>query len=111
MDEIKGNSAYNSARHSTYWQQLQTLAKQPWSLAALFEQDGSRAMRFSMQAGALYMDYSKQCIDEQVQASLLQLAESCELSTRIDALMQGAMVNTSEERAALHTALRVPEDA
>ncbi|MGP4970545.1 glucose-6-phosphate isomerase [Psychrobacter aquimaris] len=111
MDEIKGNSAYNSARNSTYWQQLQMLAKQPWSLAALFAQDDSRATRFSMQAGALYMDYSKQCIDEQVLASLLQLAESCELSTRIDALMQGAMVNTSEERAALHTALRLPEDA
>ena len=111
MAEIKGNSAYNSARNSTYWQQLQMLAKQPWSLAALFAQDDSRATRFSMQAGALYMDYSKQCIDEQVLASLLQLAESCELSTRIDALMQGAMVNTSEERAALHTALRLPESA
>lgn len=111
MAEIKGNSAYNSARNSTYWQQLQMLAKQPWSLAALFAQDDSRTTRFSMQAGALYMDYSKQCIDEQVLASLLQLAESCELSTRIDALMQGAMVNTSEERAALHTALRLPESA
>jgi len=111
MAEIKGNSAYNSARNSTYWQQLQMLAKQPWSLAALFAQDDSRATRFSMQAGALYMDYSKQCIDEQVLASLLQLAESCELSTRIDALMQGAMVNTSEARAALHTALRLPESA
>ena len=108
MDEIKGSSDYNSARNSTYWQQLQMLAKQPWSLASLFAQDDSRATRFSMQAGALYMDYSKQCINEQVLASLLQLAESCELSTRIDALMQGAMVNTSEERAALHTALRLP---
>ena len=111
MAEIKGNSAYNSARNSTYWQQLQMLAKQPWSLAALFAQDDSRATRFSTQAGALYMDYSKQCIDEQVLAKLLQLADSCELSTRIDALMQGAMVNTSEERAALHTALRLPETA
>ena len=108
MAEIKGNSAYNSARNSTYWQQLQMLAEQPWSLAALFAQDDSRATRFSMQAGALYMDYSKQCIDEQVLASLLQLAESCELSKRIDALMQGEMVNTSEARAALHTALRLP---
>ncbi|MGP5213873.1 glucose-6-phosphate isomerase [Psychrobacter immobilis] len=111
MNEIKGDNAYNSARNSTYWQQLQTLAKQPWSLAALFAQDDSRAERFSMQAGALYMDYSKQRIDEQVLAKLLQLADSCELSTRIDALMQGAMVNTSEERAALHTALRLPETA
>ena len=111
MAEIKGNSAYNSARNSTYWQQLQMLAKQPWSLAALFAQDDSRATRFSTQAGALYMDYSKQCIDDAVLEKLLTLANSCELPTRIDALMQGAMVNTSEERAALHTALRLPESA
>ncbi|MGP9596342.1 glucose-6-phosphate isomerase [Psychrobacter sp. AOP29-E1-4] len=111
MDEIKNNTAYNNARSSHYWQQLQSLAKQPWSLAQLFAQDDTRAKRFSTQAGALYMDYSKQCIDETVLASLLDLASSCELSTRIDALMQGAMVNTSEARAALHTALRLPETA
>ncbi|WP_025651132.1 MULTISPECIES: glucose-6-phosphate isomerase [unclassified Psychrobacter] len=111
MAEIKGNSAYNSARNSTYWQQLQMLAKQPWSLAALFAQDDERATRFSRQAGALYMDYSKQCIDETVLANLLSLADSCDLPARIKALLQGAMVNTSEARAALHTALRLPETA
>ena len=111
MNEIKGDKTYSSARHSQYWQQLRMLAKQPWSLAQLFAQDDNRAKQFSVQAGSLYMDYSKQCVDEQVITSLLQLAESCELSTRIDALMQGAMVNTSEARAALHTALRLPETA
>lgn len=102
---------YRNARCSKYWQQLENLAAQPWSLATLFEQDDSRAMRFSTQAGDLYMDYSKQCINEQVLENLLQLAESCDLPLRIDALMQGAMVNTSEQRAALHTALRLPETA
>lgn len=111
MDAIKGKTAFNRARNAKYWQQLQTLATQPWSLADLFAQDDNRATRFSTKAGALYMDYSKQCLDEKVLASLLQLAESCELSRRIDALMQGAMVNTSEQRAALHTALRLPETA
>jgi len=111
MNAIKDKTAFNSARNSKYWQQLQTLATQPWSLADLFAQDDSRATRFSTKAGALYMDYSKQCLNEQVLANLLQLAESCELSRRIDALMQGAMVNTSEQRAALHTALRLPETA
>lgn len=111
MSDTKDNNKYSSARNSKYWQQLQELAAQPWSLDKLFTQDTERTSRFSTQVGALYMDYSKQCIDEQVLASLLQLAESCELSTRIDALMQGAMVNTSEERAALHTALRLPESA
>ncbi|WP_286739517.1 glucose-6-phosphate isomerase [Psychrobacter sp. UBA3068] len=112
MDELKDNKkGFTSARSSKHWQQLQTLAKQQWSLASLFAQDANRATRFSTQAGALYMDYSKQCIDEQVLDSLLQLAVSCELSVRVEALMQGAMVNTSEQRAALHTALRLPDTA
>ena len=111
MEEIKGNKKHKRARGSEHWEHLQSLASRSWSLADLFAQDGSRTTRFSTQAGALYMDYSKQCIDEQVVDSLLQLAGSCELSSRIDALMQGAMVNNSEERAALHTALRLPETA
>ena len=111
MDEIKSNSAYNSARNSACWQQLQMLAKQPWSLAALFAQDQQRAARFNAQVGALYMDYSKQRIDETVLTSLLSLAANCDLVARIQELMQGAMVNNSEERAALHTALRLPDTA
>lgn len=111
MNNIKGDSAYNNARSSKYWQHLRKLAAQPWSLATLFAQDDERATRFSTQADALYMDYSKQCIDETVLSNLLSLADSCDLSARIKALLQGAMVNTSEERAALHTALRLPESA
>ncbi|CAN6959376.1 Glucose-6-phosphate isomerase [Psychrobacter okhotskensis] len=111
MAEIKDDKRYSSARRSQYWQQLQMLAAQSWSLAALFAQDDERATRFSRQAGALYMDYSKQCIDETVLANLLSLADSCDLPARIKALLQGAMVNTSEARAALHTALRLPETA
>lgn len=111
MDQVQGDRTYKSARNSIYWQQLQTLAAQPWSLATLFAQDDTRATRFSVQASSLYMDYSKQCIDEAVLASLLNLADSCELTARIHSLLQGAMVNTSEARAALHTALRLPETA
>lgn len=111
MNDTKDNKVYSSARHSKYWQQLQTLAESPWSLAALFAQDNTRTQHFSMQAGALYMDYSKQCIDDAVLENLLNLANSCELAARIQSLLQGAMVNTSEERAALHTALRLPATA
>ena len=105
------NKVYHSARHSQYWQQLQELAEQPWSLDKLFAQDTERTTHFSTQAGALYIDYSKQCIDDIVLDNLLSLANSCELSERIDFLLQGAMVNTSEARAALHTALRLPATA
>ena len=111
MNDIKDNNRYSSARSSEYWQQLQQLAAQPWSLDKLFTQDTERTSRFSTQAGTLYMDYSKQCINDAVLENLLNLANSCELSGRIQSLLQGAMVNTSEERAALHTALRLPATA
>ena len=111
MNDIKGSNRYSSARNSKYWQQLQELAAQPWSLDKLFTQEAERTSRFSTQAGALYMDYSKQCVDETVLSALLSLADSCDLSGRIKSLLQGAMVNTSEERAALHTALRLPVTA
>ncbi|WP_367106736.1 glucose-6-phosphate isomerase [uncultured Psychrobacter sp.] len=110
-DDHKHAKNYNSARHSAHWQQLQQLADKQWSLASLFAQDETRATRFSVESGALYMDFSKQCLDETVLSHLLGLADSCDLSARIQALLQGAMVNTSEERAALHTALRLPETA
>ena len=108
---MKKDNEYHCARQSKYWQQLQQLAKQSWSLDSLFTQDDTRAAHFSAQAGVLYMDYSKQCIDDTVLDGLLGLANSCDLSLRIDELMKGAMVNTSEARAALHTALRLPETA
>ena len=111
MNNTMSDTSYDSVRDSKNWAQLQQLAEQPWSLAALFAQDETRTQRFSAQQGALYMDYSKQCIDDTVRASLIDLAKTCQLSARIDELMQGAMVNTSEERAALHTALRLPATA
>ncbi len=111
MNDTKDHKVYNSARHSKYWQQLQICADSPWSLAALFAQDDTRTQRFSARSGALYMDYSKQCLDDTVLENLLSLANSCELSARIQSLLQGAMVNTSEARAALHTALRLPATA
>ena len=111
MNDTKDNKVYSSARHSKYWQKLEICADSSWSLASLFAQDNTRTQRFSAQSGALYMDYSKQCLDDTVLESLLNLANSCELSARIQSLLQGAMVNTSEERAALHTALRLPTTA
>ncbi len=102
---------YKSARSSMQWTQLQQLAKQKWFIAALFSQDESRTQRYSAQTGALYMDYSKQCIDDKVITNLLDLANSSDLGKRITDLMQGMTINTSEERAALHTALRLPEGA
>lgn len=93
------------------WQQLQQLAQKSWSLTQLFDQQQDRAQKFSVQAAGIYFDYSKQCLDESVKQQLIQLAEVCGLPQRIQSLYQGDKVNTSEDRAALHTALRLPKTA
>ena len=93
------------------WQRLQTLAKKSWALEVLFKEDKVRAQTFSASALGFYFDYSKQCLDTEVKSQLLALAEQCGLNTRINAMFAGEEVNSSEQRPALHTALRLPSSA
>lgn len=93
------------------WQRLKVLGKKPWSIATLFAQDNSRTARLSTRAQGIYFDYSKQCIDDEVKSELINLAKECQLQAKIEALFAGKKVNVSEQRAALHTALRLPKEA
>lgn len=69
-------------------------------------QSPQRAADFSRQAGPLFMDFSKQRLADEDRDGLLALARACGLERAIDDLMAGVAVNNTEERAALHTALR-----
>ena len=111
MTDYVQPNIYPQARTSTAWQRLTALAKQSWSITALFADSPKRAEHFCVTAASLYMDYSKQCVDDEVMQALFALADSCDLQARIDDLLQGAAVNSSEQRPALHTALRLPKDA
>ncbi len=91
------------------WKNLQRLSQRQWSLTQLFAEDSQRAKRFSFSAQGIYFDYSKQCIDEAVKSELIELANACQLKDKIAALYRGDKVNSSEQRAALHTALRLPK--
>lgn len=93
------------------WQTLKALGEQHWSLVDLFARDNQRAQIFSTVAEGIYFDYSKQCLDAEVRTTLLELAQQSQLSAKIEALFVGEKVNTSEKRAALHTALRLPKSA
>lgn len=99
------------ATHYPAWQTLQTLAQQTWALEELFAADEARAQQFSASALGFYFDYSKQCLDAEVKAQLLALAEQSGLKAKIDAMFAGEEVNSSEQRPALHTALRLPRQA
>ncbi len=77
-------------------------------LRALFAEDPGRAARFSLEAAGLYLDYSKNRIVDETVRLLLQLARESGLEAMRDAMFAGEHVNVSEDRAALHVALRMP---
>ena len=93
---------------SAPWQQLKTLARQAPSLRALFADDPRRFDACSAEAAGVLLDYSKQRIDLPIRDALLDLAREREVEARRDAMLSGAIVNNTEQRAALHTALRLP---
>jgi glucose-6-phosphate isomerase len=77
----------------------------------LFERDPKRFERFSREQAALLMDFSRQRLDEIALAKLFQLADATGLRQRIEAMWQGERINTTENRAVLHVALRQPPGA
>ena len=77
----------------------------------LFERDPKRFERFSREHAGLLMDFSRQRLDEIAFAKLFQLADATGLRERIDAMWRGDHINTTENRAVLHVALRQPPGA
>ena len=80
-------------------------------LRTLFASDPSRAQRFSVEAAGLFLDYSKNRITDETVRLLVDLADACGLRARIEAMFRGEKINTTEERAVLHVALRAPRNA
>ena len=94
------------------WARLEELSTglQP-DLRAWFAEDSSRAEKFTLTAGDLYVDLSKNLINADVLAALVELADEVGLAQRRDAMFAGEHINVTEDRAVLHTALRLPKDA
>jgi len=76
-----------------------------------FAEDADRVSRLTFTAGDLHVDLSKSLLDDPVLAALLALAEEVGVAERRDAMFRGDHINVTEDRAALHTALRLPADA
>ncbi|MGP5099385.1 glucose-6-phosphate isomerase [Brachybacterium alimentarium] len=81
------------------------------SLREWFDADPQRAERFSRTAADLRVDLSKNLITAETMELLLQLSREVGVEERRDAMFSGAHLNTTEDRAVLHTALRRPEGA
>ncbi|GAA4889897.1 glucose-6-phosphate isomerase [Flaviramulus aquimarinus] len=77
----------------------------------LFAQDPNRANKHTIKWDDFYVDYSKNRIDSNTLKHLLQLADDVNLKDAIKSQFSGEIINQTEGRAVLHTALRAPKDA
>lgn len=80
-------------------------------LTELFAEDPDRGTELALTVGDLYIDYSKHRVTRRTLELLADLARAAGLEARRDAMFAGEHINTSEDRAVLHTALRLPADA
>ena len=81
------------------------------SLRQLFAEDSARGSELALTVGDMYIDYSKHRVTRETLDLLIELARAAELESKRDAMFSGVHINTSEDRAVLHTALRLPRDA
>jgi glucose-6-phosphate isomerase len=73
-----------------------------------FAADEQRGRRYTLEAAGLYLDYSKNRIDDRTLKLLAGLAAECGLVERIEAMFRGDAINATEKRAVMHVALRAP---
>ena len=80
-------------------------------LREAFAEDPDRAKKLSFEAADLFVDLSKNLVSEETVGLLLDLANETGVCKRRDEMFAGAHINTTEDRAVLHTALRRPKGA
>ncbi len=98
-----------SVSRTPLWCLLQQRATNMPSLKELFRADAQRFTHFSASACGILLDYSKQRIDTTAKLNLLALARQQEVESHRDAMLRGEAINNTENRAVLHTVLRLPK--
>ena len=78
----------------------------PTDMRRAFERDPNRFAEFSATADAMLLDYSKCAVNSHTMKLLAALAKACDVEAKRDDMFAGAIINTTEQRAVLHTALR-----
>jgi glucose-6-phosphate isomerase len=97
---------------STQWQELESQKEQlaTTDLRQLFDEDPSRGTAMSVTAKDIYVDYSKNIVAASTMEKLFALAKACNLEDARQEMFDGQRINTTEDRAVLHTALRNTTD-
>lgn len=83
----------------------------PVGLRRLFADDPERGTGYTLRVGDLHLDYSKHLVTDETLTLLRELAAATDVFGLRDAMFRGDKINTTEDRAVLHTALRAPHDA
>ena len=94
------------------WRRLERLAQSDadFDLRAIFAADPDRAERLTFEAGDLLVDLSKHLLTNDVFEGLIDLAKEAGVPARISAMFSGDHINSTEDRAVMHVALRASED-
>jgi glucose-6-phosphate isomerase len=118
QESAKGSAKQQSTgalplRRRPAWAQLEKHYQKIKStqLRQLFADDSERGTRLAAEAAGVYLDYSKNRINDETLRLLLELARESGLKDRIEAMFRGDKINVSEDRAVLHVALRAPRGA
>ena len=92
------------------WRALEQHAREAGSLQLreLFARDPDRGERLTAEGAGLFLDFSKQRVTDETLGLLTALAEESGVPERIEAMFRGERINTTEDRAVLHVALRAP---
>ena len=102
------------ATQTSAWKALEAhqekLEKEGIDLKAWFAADPDRVNKLSFEAGDLHFDLSKNLITDETVKLLVDLAREVKLEERRDNMFRGVHINTTEDRAVLHTALRRPAE-
>ncbi len=93
---------------SKEWKALEAKASEAkkWNMREMFAKDPQRAERFSAEACGIFLDYSKNLIDDDAMAKLFALLPFAKFDEMRKSFFSGEKINTTEKRAVLHTALR-----
>jgi glucose-6-phosphate isomerase len=78
-------------------------------LRDFFAEDAGRGERYTAEACGIFLDYSKNRVNDETLKLLVQLAEESGLREKIEAMFRGDKINVTENRAVLHVALRAPK--
>jgi len=99
MNKLKQTPAWINLEHHA------PLVKR-YHMRDMFASDSERADKYSLSAAGIFLDYSKNRVTQEVLDNLFDLAEQRGLKDKIHAMFSGEKINTTEDRAVLHTALR-----